>query len=329
MTPDAKAQTVKTLARQLGCDLVGITLARPVERADYYRQWLSAGYGGSMSYLRRNVRVRLDPRNLLPGARSIICAAISYRRADGYERDPGPALPMSERAASDLSPTGRVAQYARGEDYHVVLHQLLGALVERLRAELAEPFEARVFVDTGPLFERELAAAAGLGWIGRNTCLLNRDLGSYLLLGEVVTTLALRPDEPLPDGCGQCRRCIDSCPTRALVGPYRLDASRCVSYLTIEQRAPIAPEFHAGIGDWLCGCDRCQQVCPYNARAPLGGQPAIMADRTPARLELAPLLNLRTGDYRRLTRGTALARVRRPMWQRNAAIVLGNRSPLP
>ena len=168
---------------------------------------------------------------------------------------------------------GRVAQYVRGPDSHRVLRAMLNELVDQLRCRLDEPFDARVFVDTGPILERELAAAAGLGWVGRNTMLLNEGLGSYLFLGEVLTTLELGVDSPVADRCGNCTRCLDACPTHALVAPYQLDASRCISYLTIEHRGQVPEELCELIGDWVCGCDVCQQVCPYNRRAPLATQP--------------------------------------------------------
>lgn len=322
MTSAAKAQLVKALAREVGFDLVGITRAAPIRRATYYREWLAKGYGGSMHYLSRNVHLRSDPARLLAGAQSILCVAVAYRRTDGYERPC--SLGTQDGPAAARPPAGRIAQYARGSDYHGVLRGLLEQVLVRLRQELHQDFGARAFVDTGPLLERELAAAAGLGWIGKNTCLLNAHWGSYLLLGEIVTTLALPPDQPVPGRCGSCTRCLDTCPTQALVRPHQINAARCIAYLTMEHRAAIAPELHAALGDRLFGCDLCQQVCPYNARAPLGTQPEITTDRVPQRLPLMPLLALRSADFRRLTRDTALGRARRNMWRRNAALLLGN-----
>ncbi len=322
MTPATKARFVKTLARSVGFDLVGVTLARPLERAAYYRDWLAAGHAGTMAYLKRNVQIRANPAELLPRARSVICVAINYRRADGYARPP--RVEGSEGRGPDGLLTGRVAQYARGRDYHVVFHRLLTELVERLRERLQEPFESRAFVDTGPLLERELAAAAGLGWIGKNTCLLNEKLGSYLLLGELITTLDLAPDEPVAERCAACTRCIKACPTNAIIGPRALDASRCIAYLTIEDRSEIPGDLQRAMGDWVFGCDACQQVCPYNARGPVGKHPELAGELFCARPDLIRLLALRSGDYRRLTVGTAVRRATRNMWRRNAAIALGN-----
>mgnify|MGYP005840113961 CR=1 FL=1 len=322
MTPAEKALRIKTIAGWLRLDLIGITTAAPPNRGEYYRRWLARGYAGPLRYLTRNVRVRMDPSRLLPGARTVICAAVAYKRTDGFQPDRG-----EDRRRVTAAPTGTVAQYARGRDYHTVLRKALGELVVQARAELREPFDARVLVDTAPLLERELAARAGLGWIGRNTCLLNGRLGSYLLLGEIVTTLELPPDDPVPERCGRCERCLQACPTGALVAPYELDAARCIACLTIEQRGPIPAELHSAIGERVFGCDACQQVCPYNARAPLGRHPEIMADALPANVNLLETASLRSGAYRRLVAGTVARRATRPMWQRNAIIALRNVLP--
>ena len=334
MTPSAKTRRVKSLAAAVGFDRVGITHAGPVQNVAHYRVWLAAGHAGTMGYLGRNVEIRAEPARLLPGARSIICVALTYHRPDTVEqpsRGRQPARPgapsLAQQGVGDGSPalpTGRVAQYARGRDYHLVMRGMLRELVERLRQDLNEPFEARVCVDTAPLLERELARAAGLGWIGKNTCLFHERLGSYLFLGEVLTTLELEPDSPVPDRCGTCTRCLDACPTKAFPAPYQLDASRCISYFTIEHRGEVLAEFHGGIGDWVFGCDICQQVCPFNAKAPAATHPEIIEDRIPARLDLLDLLNLGSADYRRLTENTAARRATRHMWRRNAAIALGN-----
>jgi epoxyqueuosine reductase len=319
MTPVAKTQLVQTLAREVGFDLAGVAPADPVGRAGYYRQWLAAGYGGTMTYLRRNVQFRAEPVRLLPGARSIICVGVNYKRVDGYL---GPA--GQKRPAPGEEPTGIIAQYARGRDYHVVLHRMLNELVQCLRAQLPEAFEARVFVDTGPILEKELAVGAGLGWFGKNTCLVNGRLGSYVLLGVALTTLELVAGAPVADGCGSCKRCLEACPSSAFIGPRRLDASRCISYLTIEHRGPIAADLRSRIGDRLFGCDACQQVCPYNAHAPLGTHPEIVVDVLAKRLKLLPLLELRTVEHRRITGASAARRAGIEMWRRNAAITLAN-----
>jgi epoxyqueuosine reductase len=321
MTPAAKTQLVRTLARQTGFDLVGITSPGPVRRITYYRQWLAAGYGGTMTYLARNVQVRAVPARLLAGARSIICLAVNYKRPDGYL---GPARALASPASDAAELTGSIAQYARGYDYHVVLHRMMRTLVARLRDSVGEPFESRVFADTAPILEKELAAAAGLGWLGKNTCLLNSRWGSYLLLGEVLTSLDLAFTAALPDGCGSCRRCLDACPSGALIGHHRINAARCISYLTIEHRGPIESHARQAVGDRLIGCDICQQVCPYNARSPLATHPQIGANVLPPRVKLDSINGLREDEYRVMTRSSAARRATCAMWRRNAGIVRAN-----
>lgn len=244
-----------------------------------------------------------------------MCVSLNYRRIE-----PPPPEDTSETAAA----TGRVAQYARGADYHVVLREMLHTLLERMRHEWPEEFGARVFVDTGPLIERELAASAGLGWIGKNTLLIHPRTGSYTFLGEICCTLDLAPDAPMTDHCGSCRRCLDACPTQAFIAPYQMDASRCISYLTIERKEEIPAEFRAAIGDHVYGCDICQEVCPHNAKAPLATHPQLTQPRIPGRLPLRGLLAMRAGAYRRLTRGTTARRASAAMWRRNAEIAMKN-----
>ncbi|MBK8914552.1 MAG: tRNA epoxyqueuosine(34) reductase QueG [Phycisphaerales bacterium] len=329
------SQIVKRLARSIGFDRVGITHADPVGRAAYYRDWLAAGRHGSMGYLARNPEQRLDPAQLLPGARSVICVALNYlasansAAATAADVSGGGAAAAAqpndgEAAVQRAAAFGRVARYARADDYHEVLHEMLAALIDAMRGEIGVPFDARPCVDTAPIVERELAARAGIGWIGKNTLVLIPRLGSYVFLGELVTTLALEPDAPLPDHCGSCTRCLDACPTNAFPGPYRMDATRCISYLTIEHRGEIAPQMEPGIGDWVYGCDVCQEVCPHNTRAPATVHPRLLTQRLPERVPLEELESLGSAAYRRLTAGTAARRAGRRMWQRNARIVRRN-----
>ena len=216
----------------------------------------------------------------------------------------------------------------RGSDYHVVLRDMLHKLIDMLRERLQEPFEARICVDTAPILEREYAAAAGLGWIGKNTMLMHQELGSYLFLGEIITTLDLVPDTPVADHCGTCTRCLKACPTGAITEPHRLNASRCISYLTIEHRSALSADLQRDMGWWIYGCDICQEVCPYNRRAPETTHAEFQSRRLPAELPLVELIRLRSGAYRRLVRGTAAARASRNMWRRNAVIALRNASTL-
>ncbi len=331
MTPSRISRLVKNLARGVGFDAAGIAPAVAGPGALYYRDWLAAGYAGQMSYMHKHAHLRADPARLLPGAKSIICAALSYN--PGPEPDPDDQLsdrppfqggPHGDRNRQPRPPAGLVARYARGRDYHLVLRDMLTELVTRLRAALGEPFEHRICVDTAPLLERDVAARAGLGWIGKNTMLIHRRLGSYILLGECLTTLEIEPDAPETDHCGRCTRCLEACPTGALVEPYRLDARRCISYLTIESREPVEPHLQAAIGRWVFGCDICQEVCPHNRRAPAGTNAALNPGAALAGLPLLELLELRSGQYRRLTRDSALRRATRRMLRRNAAVALGN-----
>lgn len=267
-----------------------------------------------MRYLAQHVTLRENPARILDGARSVICAAASYNQ-------PQPQAPPS---TPKDAPRGRVARYVRGRDYHDVLRSRLERLIDGLRAGLPERFEARVVVDTAPLLERELAAAAGLGWIGKNTLLLNERLGSFVLLGEIVTTLELAPDEAQTDHCGNCTRCLDACPTAAFPAPYQMDASRCISYFTIEHRGPVPDEFHEAIGDWIYGCDVCQEVCPFNTDAEAGTDAALLHGGLPAQVELRGVEQLTPATYRELVAGTAADRARLDMWQRNARIASKN-----
>lgn len=303
---------MKQLAREAGFDACGITDASALGRADYYQTWIAGGRHGSMGYLERHAAIRENPALLLDGARSVVCVLLNYRRED--------ALPAAGTGA-----WGRVARYARGVDYHIVVAAKLERMIARMRETADEPFAARRCVDTAPLLERQLAARAGLGWIGRNTLLLHPRLGSYTFLGEIVTTLEIAADAPISDHCGSCRACLDACPTAAFPAPYQMDASRCISYLTIEHRGEIAAELRAKMGDWVYGCDVCQEVCPFNRKPPLASDPQISASRTPAYVDLRQLKELRAGEYRRLTRESAAKRASAAMWRRNAEIALANR----
>lgn len=308
MTLTEKTAAIHRLGTDLGFDLVGVAPAGPVARAAYLRDWLDQGRAGCMNYLHHYFEQRTDPRRLLPGARSVIVVGLNHRQ-------PTPPRPRDQ-------PTGRVAMYAWGDDYHGLMRERLDRMVDSMRRTIDEPFGARVCVDTAPILEREWAAAAGIGWIGKSTMLLHERLGSYLFLGEMITTLELAPDEPATDRCGTCRRCLEACPTGALFEPYHLDASRCVSYLTIELRGSIPPEFHEAVGDWVFGCDVCQQVCPYNLKAPMGRTFGI---RSPGPFPVLGEMAVWTvEEYRAILRGSAMKRAKLPMLQRNATIARAN-----
>lgn len=265
-----------------------------------------------MGYLHRHLESRLDPSALLEGARSAIVVALNYHQPTPLDR-PG-----------DGATRGRVARYAWGRDYHRVLKRKLHTLADRLREQFGANVATRACVDTAPIIERELAVRAGIGWIGKNTLVLHSELGSYFVLGVVLTTLALEPDEPLEDRCGSCTACLDACPTRAFPVPYQMDASRCVSYLTIEHRGDIPPEFHEGIGDWVFGCDVCQEVCPYNRRAPQTNEPDFAVRAPGPAPDRSTILDWSQDDYDQQTLGSATRRATLAMWKRNALIAENN-----
>src|SRR5579863_5735069 len=256
---------IASLARECGFELAGVAPALPASDRERYRRWVASGFAGEMGYLTdRRADVRKDPRNLLPSARSIVCVGKLYN---------GPQPYSTEFAASDLA---WISRYAWGADYHDVLRRGLERLAERLLA--IEPFEFRICVDTAPLLERSYARRAGLGWIGKNTCLINQPMGSWFFLGEMLISLDVEPDAPPPDRCGTCTRCIDACPTAALVPDgalYTLDSRLCISYFTIELRGAIPAEHREKIRNHVFGCDICQDVCPWNSRSPVTDEPAF------------------------------------------------------
>lgn len=321
MTPRTEPyQAVARTAAQLGFALVGVAPAIPTKRSEYIRDWLGAGRHGQMAYLAEKIERRMDPRRLLPGARSVICVA---------DRHPATTTLSSQ----DAQASGKIARYAWGNDYHEIIKKRLFALADALR-EVWPNEEYRTAVDTAPILEREHAVQAGLGWIGKHTLLIHPDLGSWLLLGQIVTTLAIEVDNEssqraIPDHCGTCTRCIDACPTQC-IEPYRLDASRCISYLTIEHRSLIDPELHEPMGDWIAGCDVCQEVCPFNRtekrdNASFLGLLPDYAIRPPA--PAIPLLDLLEWDREArqvALKRSALKRIKLDMFKRNALIAAGN-----
>jgi epoxyqueuosine reductase len=309
-----KRELIKALSRGVGFDRCGCAAAGPVDRAAYLRSWLSAGQAGTMEYLRRHVSERTDASVLLPGAKSVVVCALNYHQ-------PAPAMPEDEPAG----PAGRVAMYAWGGDYHKIIKSKLFALIDALRARIDEPFEAKACVDTAPILEREYAARAGVGWIGKNTLVMHESLGSYFFLGEIVTTLEVDADVPALDHCGTCTRCLDACPTKAFPAAYQMDASRCISYLTIELRDESIPvEFHEGMGDWVFGCDVCQQVCPHNRRAPVTQEPRLAIRPPGPTMSLDNMIGWTDEEYRQALQGSAMKRAKPGMLRRNARVARGN-----
>lgn len=288
----------------------GVAPAGRAARATFFEQWLEQGRHGTMGWLAAHKAVRVDSTVLLPGGRSVLCVA------DRYPAEPEPA---------HIPGRGRIARYARGHDYHKHMKRRLHALCDAFSDR--HPGETfRAFVDTAPLLEREVAAAAGLGAIGKNTMLIQQGVGSWLLLGEIVTTAHITPTPvAAEDPCGTCTRCIDACPTDALT-PFAMDASRCVSYLTIEHRETIDASLHGGLGDWVFGCDICQEVCPHNQPTDRTRDAAVDGAYGTREGNISLLEVLRWSDDDRIAAvgGTSATRAKVDMWRRNAAIVARN-----
>ena len=282
-----------------------------------YRLWLAEGCHGEMAYLERHLPLKADPLTLLPEARSILVVALSYFR-------PEPAQAMSQNKLF------QIARYARGDDYHGFMKRMLESLAQAISVETG-PFAWRAFVDSGPLLERELAQRAGLGWIGKNTCLINPQAGSFLLLGCLLTDLALETDKPFTSfHCGSCTRCLDACPTQAITAPHHLDARRCISYWTIEQREAIPEPLRAQFGDWAFGCDICQEVCPWNLRfAKISETPEFYPRDWITTAPLAKLLLLSEHEFS--LQIAPRSPIKRPKYRgfvRNLAVVAGNSGSL-
>ena len=351
--PVELAERATALALAHGFDRAGVARLEPSRESEALRAWLARGYHGEMGWLARRVEERVDPRRVMEGARSALVVGLVYDQepapspprqgdrldhpasgAEGTARSEAKPSEVRSRAAAQ-PPRGRIARYAGGEDYHeVMLERLreLGAALERLAGR---PVRWRAYVDTGPLLERVLAARAGLGWIGKNTCLIDPGLGSYLFLGVLLCDLDLAEAAREPDHCGSCRACLDACPTAAFPEPYVLDATRCLSYTTIELRGAIPESLRAGQGDWLFGCDVCQEVCPWNTRSRREVPPDLagLRGRLAPRPEwlgppLACLLDQDDEAWRSSTRGTALRRAKQRGLVRNALVAAGNSGDL-
>jgi epoxyqueuosine reductase len=312
-------------AKAMGFDLCGVVRADKFPELPEFREWLERGYAGEMRYLE-------DPRRQKPSLvmrdlQSVIVCALNYNTAPGYSTEAA-----ASASAETGPPRGWISRYAWGDDYHEVLWEKLNGLAAALREKFPAPFVARAYADTGPVAERIFARHAGLGWLGKNTLLLNETLGSWLFLGVIFTTLELAPsppETPPPDLCGNCRQCLDACPTGALVEPYVLDARRCISYLTIELRGNVPEEFREPMGWQVYGCDICQDVCPYNRSAPVSSLPEFQPrGKSSGKSLLLPSLEWLAGmserEFRELFRGSAVKRTKWRGLVRNACLALGN-----
>jgi epoxyqueuosine reductase len=312
---DDLKQAIKDKARQLGFTLAGVTTPEPPPHYSTFENWLAQGHHGTMNYLadERSRLRRADPREILPECKSILVLATPYSSP----------LPVGEA----LGVRGEIASYARGQDYHDVLPPRMRELVQFIEEQAGAPVKNRWYTDTGPILERDLAQRAGIGWIGKNTCLINPKKGSYFLLSEILLDLDLEPDPPfVTDQCGTCRRCIEACPTDCILPSRTIDATRCISYLTIELKEDISTELREKIGNWVFGCDICQMVCPWN-RFAAEGDPAFGTDpsaslRTPH--ALTDEMSISHQEFNQRFKGSPIKRAKRRGYLRNVAIALGN-----
>jgi epoxyqueuosine reductase len=299
---------VKEKARSLGFELVGIAPLGPFPENGFYSKWLENGYGGEMQYLERQEAAKMAPESVMPGARTVIVCAMNYNTAQ-------PRTTVDRLRAW-------VSRYAWGEDYHDTVQEKLRELAAWI--ERTSPQQTKAYVDTGPLIERVYAKYAGVGWFGKNTCIINEKAGSWLFLGCILTDLDLDYDTPVADRCGSCTRCIDACPTGAILEPYVLDSRKCIAYTTIELRGEIPEADRAGIGHHLFGCDICQDVCPWNRKAPNSGNPAFRPKPGLFWPEMDGLFDLTEDEWRQMIRGTAMKRAKIKGLIRNLMVVAGN-----
>jgi epoxyqueuosine reductase len=310
------ASEIKAKALEVGFDACGIAPAADHPELRFFSEWIARGYAGTMGYLPRSAERRADVRNILPSARTVIVTATVYNTDRAYSV----ACGDPDRA--------HIARYAWGDDYHEVLAGRLNALLDWMRDGSDQPFDARTYVDTGPVQERVYAQYAGLGWIGKNTCVIHPELGSWIFLAEIICSLPLDPDVPSYDQCGTCTLCLEACPTQAIVEAGVLDATRCISYLTIEHRGEIPKEFEGHIGGHVYGCDICQEVCPWNAVAPVSTdqvwQPRVAWDRQ----RVTDLARMSDDELGQALKGSAMDRAKPAGIRRNVDVSLRSSSHL-
>jgi epoxyqueuosine reductase len=303
---------IKSRARQLGFDACGVAPAAAHPELRFFREWIDRGYAGEMAYLNRSADRRADVRHVLPTAQTVIVTATNYNTDRPYSTECGdPAR-------------AQIARYAWGDDYHDVIGARLEALLAWMRQQSPDPFDARVYVDTGPVQERVYAQHAGIGWIGKNTCVIHPEIGSWIFLAEIICSLPLAVDAPSLDQCGTCTLCLEACPTQAIVAPGVLDSTRCISYLTIEKRGEIAESLQRGLGSHVYGCDVCQEVCPWNALAPHSNDAAWQPRRAWDRVDLLTLAQRTDDELGDALRGSAMRRTKAQGLRRNVAIASAN-----
>ncbi len=292
-------EQIKFWAREAGFDMVGVAAIRAVDNPEYFYDYVSRGYHGEMAYMIRNLDKRIDAGKLVVGAKSIICVGLCY--GEGQLADVANSGGVAKWSEGQAGSWGFVSRFAWGRDYHIVMKERLGRLRDKIIRETGGRVRGRCFVDTAPLAEKFYAARAGLGWVGKNTLLINRELGSFFVLGELIVDAELECDVPVADGCGNCRKCLEACPTGALRDAYLLDARRCIAYLTVESKQAIPQELRGRVAPWLFGCDVCQEVCPYNRQRSSG-----VVNRRGVNID--ELLDMDEGVFGRYFAGSGLMR---------------------
>jgi epoxyqueuosine reductase len=332
-TEQALSRWVKEQAQRLGFELVGISPVKLPAHEESFAEWLRKELHGELEYMKRTEDLRRDPRRLVPWAKSIVSVGMNY-----FTAFPRPAVNVGAgfkpatksscvREATD-EPKGWISRYAWGDDYHELMKKKLELLLETIRTFHDGPLEGKAFVDSGPVLERDWAGVAGMGWIGKNTHLISPQKGSWFFLGELFLSISLTSDRPIRDRCGKCDLCLKACPTGAFIGPYVLDARRCISYLTIELKGPIPRHLRPLVGNHIFGCDICQEICPYNVKAEATAESAYAPRVGLYAPDLIPLLALTHAEFRQRFRGSPILRAKRRGFLRNVTVALGNlRSP--
>ncbi len=311
----SQAQDIKAKALESGFDLVGITDASPIdnEQFNFFTDWLAFGYAGRMSYMRKNLDKRTNPAKLLEHAQSVICVGLNYNPPKTQKQPP-----------EQISPMGRVANYARYEDYHLFIKKRLRKLADFISSAAGADYEFKICVDSVPLAERALANRAGLGFIGKNHMLINPTLGPQIFLGEIITSLKLQTDEPIADSCRSCNKCIEACPMGALRTDGQFDANKCISYLTIEHKGQKRGDLAEKTGDRLFGCDECVLACPYQENTPVCKNKQFKYYNDRAKLDLGRILNLTEADFEAEFADSPIKRLGLEVLKRNAQICLAN-----
>jgi len=312
MDIDAITRSIKHKAIELGFDVVGVSPVENYPENQFYKEWLARGFAGEMSYMERNAEKREDIRNIMSDAISVISCGLNYNTDNPYSID-----------ESDKT-RGWISRYAWGDDYHDCIKKKLLLLEKHVNDLAPEGMRSKAYVDTGPVLERVYAKYSGIGWYGKNTCLINQDIGSWIFIGEIITNIELEYDSPVPDRCGTCTMCIDACPTDALREPYVLDSNLCISYLTIELKGKIPMRLRDKIDNNIYGCDICQDVCPWNRKAEVTESPYFMPRSGLYNPELSYLSQLTLNDFRNLFKNSPVKRAKRKGFIRNVMVAIGN-----